>query len=121
MKYKRIDLLPSKWFVDIWITKNYKTLCNNLSKKYGGSFEFWKNEINETQTVLSYENFKGHKYIICCLYDFDLSVIIHESVHITWHLQDKVNFDYENDQELQAYYVEYIVEEILKMDKAKQA
>lgn len=108
-------MIPTKWFVDVWITDNYEELCNKLSKKYGSSTDFWQKELSLRPSVITYEDIEKTNYIICLLEDFDLNVIVHETVHISWHLQDKVNFDYVNDTELQAYYIEYIVEEILKM------
>lgn len=108
-------MIPTKWFVDVYIAKDYDKLYDKLLRKYGETLKFWQDILDRNPTVFLYEDDKVESYIICCLSDFELNVVIHESVHISWYLAEKVGFSYERDHEIQAYYIEYIVEEILKM------
>lgn len=117
-KFKQIKLIPSEFILDVWIGRNYDVL-NKYNKFYNltgedmiGKTENWVDTIyflpkngkrNTTRICLKITSLQNKK------------VLVHEIIHILWHLSTVVGYKMVNDsQEWQAVLADWIYTEILK-------
>ena len=110
LRYKEITLTPTDICLEVFIGKK-KDIVKKLKKDNGEKKSYWKEMIGDSSCVVGLEN-----HIFMFLLEDDIKTIVHESVHATWFLDEIVGFNFNiESQEMQAYYVDYIVGEILKM------
>ena len=110
LKHKIIELTPTDICLEVLIGKK-KQMVKFLKKEYGQKKSHWKEMIGDSSCAVLDAN---HIYIF--LLNDDISTIAHEAVHASWFLDEIVEFNYNQDnQEIQAYYVDYIVGEIISM------
>jgi len=114
--YKAIPLLPTDFTAEILFCPDKEPVTQAMARLYGGSVEYYDTELRGDEVNII-ESF-GTKHIVCILRSKDPYIIAHEAVHITWYLQSMVGFTFSaTSQEIQAYYVGYLVREIQAMLK----
>lgn len=112
--YKGIPLLPTAFTLEVIIGKRQCDVIENAIHNIGKKKKFWKKWASPNCCI--YTKIKGVKRIIVILEGFDPAIIAHEATHVTWELDRNVRFNFDlNHHEIQAYMIEYIVEEILKI------
>ena len=96
--FKRIPLHPTLFELDVWVCAEKEPIGLAADKMYGqdvGRF------IEEMEHAVRPE------------------FVAHEAVHVTWRLADFVGFKYSaKNDETQAYFVEYIVRQIMSIDES---
>jgi hypothetical protein len=117
-KFKTIQLHPTHFECDVWVTEISPKLVQLFKKRYG----LRKKDIiitNENECSIVYSSdksdLKGEIRILLILSELEAGLIIHESYHILKHLckLTGVTTDY-HSQEWSAYFLEYIYKEIVK-------
>lgn len=133
IRYKELKLTPTLFDLDVFIVGdryNYnaitksdrKTLATILQQKYGGGYEYWfenSETVNEVFTTISNKSseFKGERRIVLIM-NPSIKVLVHELVHVLWHLAKATSLDMSYDsQEWQAIMFEYIFTEIRDFKK----
>lgn len=114
--FKEIPLYPTKFFCDIWVSKDDARIYDLFHKQYGASIEHYKETLSQNQVanIISTDNsvMKGEIRIVANISDLnDDAVIVHESYHIFSHLAKLVGLELKA-QEWTAYMIEYIYEKI---------
>lgn len=113
VKRKKIRLAPTNHYVDCYIYDNQNDLAEVhqlLHKRYGESVEYYEGII--LRSCVGIMNF-GKNDIILMVALRNPWVIAHEAVHVTWKLGSIIGFENKEDnQEIQAYYVSYIMEQL---------
>jgi hypothetical protein len=118
IKFKTIQLLPTHFECDVWVTDISPEIKNLFKKRYG----LRKKDIistNENECSIVYSSnkseLKGEIRILLILNKLEPGLIVHESYHILKHLckLTGVTTDY-HSQEWSAYFLEYIFNEIAK-------
>ena len=110
MKHKVVKLIPTDISLEIFIGKK-KDIVKKLKKYKGKKKSYWKDMVGNSSCAVGMPD---HIYMF--LLDTDIQTIVHEAVHATWHLDDIVDFGFDShNQEIQAYYVDYIVGKVMKM------
>ena len=97
-------------FIYIWDLGEEKTkeFFNKEREKYGLKWEF---EYNCAGKTLS-ENWFGH---LIWIKEYNLTTLVHELLHVT---QNRIRYcGMEMDDELQAYFLQWLIEQIMTMDK----
>ena len=112
LKHKIIDLLPTDIQLEVFIGDK-KEIVKKMKGECGKKKSYWKEVVGDAPCVDMSP--KGN-HIYMFLTDFDAQTIVHESVHVSWYLDDIVglNLNYDS-QETQAYMVDYVFGEIMKM------
>ena len=115
--YKKIKLSPTNYSLQVFVCKDVSHTIATLNRKIE-KYDWDKWFLFDTNGFfVKYITKNNRIRLIMCLYDFSHKEIAHEAVHVTWELARLVEFKYKKDEELQAYYVGYIVDEIMKMKK----
>lgn len=115
LRHKVIELTPTDICLEVFMGDR-KDMINLLRKDHEKNKKkrrksYWKKVIGDSPCVVGMGN---HIYMF--LFNDDLQTIVHETVHATWFLDDIVEFNYDfQNQEMQAYYVDYIFSEIMSM------
>ena len=110
LKHKVIKLKPTDILLEVFIGKR-KDIIKSLLKDYGEDKKYWKEMIDNGDCTVSWDN-----HIFIFMTEFDVNTIVHEATHATWYLDEIVGFNINQDNdEIQAYYMGYIVEKIFKM------
>jgi len=113
MIHKRIALTPTPFFVDVFVSANLAEIEETLSELHGKESGFYRLNFKDGQQAMTAET-EGNFLMV--LPDFSEHVMSHEATHITWMLGDKIGLDWDyQSQELQAYYIDYLVREIKMM------
>lgn len=113
MKHKRILLIPTPFYVDVFVGGSIREAEETLNELRGKEEKYFRLEFQEHQQAMTAEA-EGAFFML--LPDFSDHIISHEATHVTWLLGDKIGLDWDyQSQELQAYYIDYIVREINKM------
>jgi hypothetical protein len=108
--HKRIPLIPTPFHVDVFVSAELADIEEALSELNGKDSGFYRLNFKEGQQAMTAE---AEGNFIMVLPDFSEHVISHEATHITWMLGDKIGLDWDyQSQELQAYYIDYLVREI---------
>ena len=97
-------------FIYIWDLGEEKTkeFFNKEREKYGLKWEF---EYNCAGKTLS-ESWFGH---LIWIKEYNLTTLVHELLHVT---QNRIRYcGMEMDDELQAYFLQWLMEQIMTMDK----
>lgn len=113
--FKTVPLYPTKFKLDIWVCDNLDNLAKYFNKRYGGSVEYYNEEIDPNQvcSIESAENsqLNGQRIIVMNINSFDLPVIVHELNHVIYHLAKYCNIEINYDsQEWTSYLLEYLFE-----------
>ena len=115
--YKEITLTPTDFTLQVFISKDFNTTVSALNKKIE-KYDWRKFfDFDSSGFFVKYITEKNKVRFVICLYGFKYQSVAHEAVHVTWELARIVGFNLSEDEELQAYYVGYIVDEIMKMKK----
>lgn len=113
MKTTRIQLTPTPYHVDVFVSKNIRAVEESMCELYDekpGSLQL--NMQKDDQGMVG----EVGKNIVMVITDFSETLISHEATHVTWMLAKKIGMTWdEESQELQAYYIDHIVSEVLKM------
>jgi len=114
MHYKLIRLYPTNVYCHLIIGENEKKasdlICKHL-KVHEDYSEYLKT--SGTFTLLIEEEGRVEKTILCYLKDLDPIEASHEFTHVAYHLAEVCGFQFTSEsQELQAYYVSALMEEI---------
>jgi len=111
MKYI-IKLYPTEHELTLYIDRNLSIIDMLIKEEYDDVV--WESMGETTQAFTSKFISHGQRFHIMCLTkNIDRKIVAHESVHITWYLQQSCGFNYEDDPELQAYLVEYIYSNVM--------
>jgi hypothetical protein len=118
-EYIKIDLIPTLFELDVWICNDKETLVKLFKEHYGASEEYYSDFISENQVATIYSKsdslFKGETRIVMNLTGKSINIIVHEVVHVVYHLSKltglSVNY---KSQEWVAYMTEYIFNQITK-------
>jgi hypothetical protein len=118
MKLKTIKLLPTDFYLDVWIGGSVTTLSEAFSKRYGASVEYYKESlgINSLQTINStlQSELKGETRFVMLLQTKKNQVIVHEILHLLWHMHKRIGLEMTFDsQEWQAWMFDYVYSEII--------
>ena len=111
-----IDIPVYKTYVELYAFEKIDTSKGLLEHKYK-NIEF---EIKEDSVGYSswFKNKGENKFIIVITNETNVATIAHECVHLTWYILEsvgvKVNLE---NHESQAYLLEYIIFEIIKLLK----
>ena len=123
IKFKEIRLYPTHFWLDIWITKNSDSLKQIFIDRYGiTKQELYNEPIGSDECMILYtekdSELAGEKrFVIVLKNNKDVSVVIHEITHLKYQLSGETAIEITKDsQEWQAYFMEYITDEILKDD-----
>lgn len=118
MKYKEIKLEPTPFSVKVFYSKDPKEFAPKFKKLYkdGDWDNYFRDAFKNYYAFVSSVNSKKGTDIIVCFNTLRPDIVVHECVHITWFLQKftHMEFNYES-QEAQAYYVQHLYKEILKL------
>jgi len=111
--FKQVPLLPSMFYLDVWVCNNSQKLCEHFAKRYGGSVERYQEDYYPDMVTRIYSSkdseLKGTTRIVLVMEDFDNKVIAHELIHVMWHFAEECNLEMNyNSQEWQAILFEYL-------------
>jgi hypothetical protein len=113
LHFKRIPLHPTLFELDVWVCEEKEPICEAASKLYGETPEHYDAEVQH-EMCCWLEDKEGVKRIVIFLNKIQPEFVAHEALHATWQLAKFVGFRYSHkNQETQAYYIEYIVRNIL--------
>lgn len=119
MIFKEIPLIPTHYCLDFWLFDSLEQACEQFSKRYGESKDFYKDWIIPnmvsviTSTVES--EAKGDEKIVMNISAPIDYVIVHEVVHVVFKLSKHTHVEMKSkSQEWVAYMAEYIFIEIKK-------
>lgn len=121
MIHKRIRLYPTEFTLDVFVGDVKEDLANEFKKKYGSSYEYWLDYIvpNCVYKIKAEEDSegKGSTEFAMSLTKFKHGVIAHECVHVVHELAHHIGLStgYKSTEWF-AYMVEYIFDEIEKME-----
>lgn len=106
----RIKLIPTDISLYV-LVGDRKKFPKKLKTIFGDKKSYWKSIIGDSNEALILDN-----DIFIFLEELDPQVVVHETVHATWFLDELVDLGFSSEsQEVQAYYVDYIFSEIMKM------
>ena len=114
MVFKEIPLHPTLITLDVIISDNKPAVCEFLHRRYGEDVSYYERQV-EGPICCSITAYGEKRIVVILKSKDDVAVMAHEVVHATW-LLNKIcglGFDYKCN-EVQAYYVSYIISEILK-------
>ena len=117
VRHKNIKLLPTEYTVDVFVCKNKDKIIKQLNEKVDKNDWGKYFEDSSVGMCLYHTTDNNVRYLIMILSDFNPIIISHECIHISWRLADYCGFNFREDEEIQAYFVDYMVGEILKMNK----
>ena len=108
-----IPLLPTSFELDCVIGGTRKQLIKHLATTYGEPKAYYDGII--VGPFCGIVRVNGFDKVILCTTNDHIPVIAHEVVHATWKLDSLAGLNLDSrSQETQAYYVSYILIEILK-------
>lgn len=118
MKSYQLQLIPYSTTLNLILSKDCGKAAQILSKKFGQTIE-WEQNFSGCTYEIEYKN----KFFVLVLIDtnsLDLGIIVHESLHAAniCFSQANCQLDVDND-EPQAYMLDYIFSFILKMSRIK--
>lgn len=115
MKYKEIKLLPTLFYLDVFITNDDELLRKTFNKFYGiDTVEMIEKGITADDSVTHIKSteeskFKGSIRIVMILRDFDSAITFHEIIHVLFRLELLSGININSDsQEWVACMAEYI-------------
>lgn len=114
MKHKRILLIPTPFWVDVFVGGTLEQVEETLNELLDSDIKI---EMHDDDDALTAEiECRNKTSFLLVLTDFTDHIIAHEASHVTWFLGKKIGLKWDHEsQELQAYYIDYIVREINKM------
>jgi len=128
IKFKEIRLCPTHHILDVWITDTPDSLNNIFMKRYGMTDKELENEpINSNECMLLYSDKESDlqsekRFVMILENNKDVQIIIHEITHLKYQLSGETGIEITKDsQEWQAYFMDYIAEQILKDDYNTQS
>jgi len=109
---KEIRLYPTHFLLDVYINYEIDELTKQIKSKYKIGYDF--DVVNDgVFTAITNED---KTRIVLCLETFDLAIIVHELVHVFYHLDDICDLGHSTEnQEWIAYFTDYLFTEILKL------
>lgn len=115
--FQEIKLIPTKFCVDVWVCNDMKQLSLQFNKRYGASAEYYYDETTRNQvctlTATDKSELKGITRIVMNINSWNVAVIVHEIIHVVYHLSKQCQLDMGYDsQEWVAYYAEYLFEQM---------
>jgi len=111
--FKEFRLFPTKFWVDVWVTTNQDKVCQLFSDRYGESKEYYLKELRpEMVSEINVATLDSETRIVVNLVSFDPGVVVHEAVHVFYHLQAITHLEIMS-QEWIAYFIQYVVDNIL--------
>lgn len=111
--FKEFRLFPTEFWVDVWVTTNKDKVCQLFSDRYGESKEYYLKELRpEMVSDIDAASLNSETRIVVNLVSFDPGVVVHEAIHVFYHLQELVKLEV-MAQEWIAYFVQYVVDNIL--------
>lgn len=118
MKLKTIKLLPTDFYLDVWVGGSVATLAKAFAKRYGASVEYYKEDmgINSLSTIntTNESELKGHTRFVMILQRKNNKVIVHEILHLLWHMNKRIGLEMSfESQEWQACMFDYVYAEII--------
>lgn len=110
--YKAIPLIPTRFFVDVFISDDKGRIAREMHLRYGESEEYYEKHLTNPYTAVVMD--KSHEWrIVLCLPNFSNPTMVHEIIHITWKLEKFVHYGFSpKNEEIQAYYASYLFEEL---------
>jgi hypothetical protein len=122
-KFKQIKLLPSEFTLDVWIG-TYKEIWPIYKSYYEITDEdelgLKPNEVGTITPCLGNKKLKEIRIAIKLVSLDNKNILVHEIIHILWHLANKVGYKMVYDsQEWQAVLAEWLYKEILKDNYGK--
>lgn len=116
--FKRIPLHPTLFELDVWVCAEKEPIGLAAGKMYGQNVGRFIEEM-EHEMACWMKDKEGTKRILMFLQAVRPEFVAHEAVHVTWRLADFVGFKYSaKNDETQAYFVEYIVRQIMSIDES---
>ena len=118
--YKKFRLTPMHFDCEVIVCGNFHKACKAAAEITGSTIDEWYKNLESTSTAsaINYEDPEGCTRLMIVSSGFFMPVMIHESVHIVWYLDKLTGLGISHDnQEIHAYLIEYMYEEILEMSK----
>lgn len=120
MKYKEISLKPTPFTVKVFYSEDPSEMAGEFKKRFKIKGKRWTSYFKNADKGCDgfcdeFVSSEGQE-LVMCLFVLNPGIIAHEAVHIAWYLSKftDMEFNYSN-QETQAYYIQYLVDEIMKI------
>jgi hypothetical protein len=109
---KVVDLRPfNEWKLDVFVGGTYDQLNEVFKARYGVEYDDTDNCVYSIESSMESE-LKGYKRIVMRLQSFDISVMVHELLHVLWHGSKWIGYEMKfESQEWQACMIEYLYTE----------
>lgn len=108
-----VPLPPTHLNLDVVVCRSKKAVTRFLSDRYKETVGYYEEVVNGPMVATIYHD--GEARILMVLRSFAPGIVGHEAVHVTWKLADAIGMKWDsNSQEIQAYYVTYIVDKIME-------
>lgn len=117
-----LDLMPSDWVLDVFISDNYDIVNSFTQKRYDTKLKNLGDYLGCAALVQSGEDskLKGEKRLVVYLEDWDINVMAHELIHILWKYSEVTGSEMNKEsEEWQAIMYTYMFKECCKMDNYK--
>lgn len=113
--FKRIPLHPTLFELDVWVCEEKEPIASGAAEMYGETREHYEEKMQHEMCCWLVDK-EGTKRIVIFLQKIVPEFAAHEALHATWQLAKFVGFKYSHkNQETQAYFLEYIVRNILSI------
>lgn len=119
MKTKIIELLPSRWTLDVIVSRSEEDVRNHLLGNYGIHEEYVYDGGKHVNSVVTISTgldtkYKGESRVLLILESNNKPhIVVHEIIHVLWHLSKHSGIDmHYHSQEWQAMMAEYLFTEI---------
>lgn len=125
--YKSIRMIPTHINLDIYYCNNGDNLARYFAKKYGESYEYWRNKniaYNDLTIAEIAPNYDGDisnkQRIVIKLEEFKYSKILHEINHVYYSICKIIGMDLnQKSQEMHSYYLGYLFDECTNINSFK--
>lgn len=125
--YKSIKLIPTHINLDIYYCNNTDNLARYFSKKYGESYEYWRNcDLGSIpgyclRIPINYDgDISNDLRLILLLNEFSYSNLVHEINHVYYHICDIIGMKLnQKSQEIHSYYLDYLFDECVNINSFK--
>ena len=114
----RVQLFPTDFHLEVWFCNEIDQAATNFANRYQYDYQYWYDDLKKSGFDFVQDmNYQSDEkaVIVMNLGSKDVGVLVHECVHVFHHIAEIVGFDtsYEG-QEFQAYFIEYVFNEIMK-------
>jgi hypothetical protein len=119
--FGEVRLIPTLFYLDVWINwTDRKELASKYAERYGLDYDEIYRDITESECSFIESSkdciLNGEKRIVLNISEFSYSILVHELVHVFYHLDEHCNLGSDqSNQEWIAYFTGYVFDEIMKL------